>query len=192
MGKLEVKGFECPSQESSKPRQGNVALFIDWENIYLTLRNDKKEIDVEPILRFCRTRGHIVMARAYIDTQGWNPYKLKKLYTLGLEAVSVPKWGYENGNGHSKSIGDTMIVCDAMESLYTRKDISTFVIATGDKDFIPLIRKIGEFRDEKEVAVIGVKSSTADALTEECIRVEGTYMYYADVCREYSSKGMES
>jgi len=186
MGELDVRELEYPSQDDGRSRLGNVALFIDWENIYLTLRNDKKEIDIEPILRFCRTRGRVVIARAYIDSRGWSPHKLKKLYTLGLDAVSIPKWEYcENGNGHSKGIGDTMIVCDAMEVLHTREDISTFVIATGDKDFIPLIRKIGEHRDEKEVVVVGVKSSMADALIEECRRVGGTYLYYADVCREY-------
>lgn len=60
------------------------------------------------------------------------------LYMQGVEARYVP--------GAAKSNATSVQLCiDAMEVLFHRSDINTFVIVTGDRDYLPLIQHLHRY-----------------------------------------------
>lgn len=61
-------------------------------------------------------------------------------------------------------------MCDVLKCLYEDPHIDTFVIASSDKDFVPLIRSITQYHIKKRIVVIGVRKSTARLVIEECAR----------------------
>jgi len=58
------------------------------------------------------------------------------------------------------------LVIDALELCYAREHIDTFVIASGDSDFVPLASKLRE--NDKYVIGIGVKMSTSPVFVKAC------------------------
>lgn len=61
-----------------------------------------------------------------------------------------------------------MMICDVIESLYEKPEIETYVLLTGDKDFLPVIREIAS--KGKEMILINVSQTEARCLIEECER----------------------
>jgi hypothetical protein len=58
------------------------------------------------------------------------------------------------------------LVIDALELCYAREHIDTFVIASGDSDFVPLASKLRE--NDKYVIGVGVKNSTSPVFVKAC------------------------
>jgi hypothetical protein len=69
------------------------------------------------------------------------------------------------------------MVVDALDLCYSRAHIDTFVIASGDSDFSPLVSKLRE--NNKLVIGVGVKNSTSDLLLENC----DEFIFYEDLLR---------
>jgi len=65
-----------------------------------------------------------------------------------------------------KNSADMRLVIDALELCYAREHIDTFVIASGDSDFVPLASKLRE--NDKYVIGIGVKQSTSPVFVKAC------------------------
>ena len=79
------------------------------------------------------------------------------LYLLGFDTHNVL------GTEH-KNAADMKLCIDAMEILYTRPEISTFVLIAGDRDYIPVIQHLK--RKAKVVRVVGFQGSmSGDLLT---------------------------
>ena len=57
------------------------------------------------------------------------------LYLLGVEAHNVL------GTEH-KNAADMRLCIDAMEILYTRQNIQSFILVAGDRDYIPVIQHL--------------------------------------------------
>ncbi len=159
-----------------------VALFIDHYNILdgckkIGINNYNYAVLVEA----ANKEGQMVLGRVYLLTDRSNVENLYKFFEFGIEPVYAPQ--YRTGDGDkSKSLADPMLVCDIMQTLYERPFIETFVIVSGDKDFIPVIRRIAEHG--KRVIVIGVEASTADPLIEECNRLNFDFLDYTDMHRD--------
>jgi uncharacterized LabA/DUF88 family protein len=117
---------------------GNLALFCDFENIALGVR-DKK---------------------AYCD---WERYKTFKptMHEAAFELIEIP-----HVRQSGKNSADIRMVVDALDLCYTKEHIDTFVIISGDSDFSPLVSKLRE--NAKTVIGVGVKNSTSDLLTANC------------------------
>ncbi len=143
-----------------------IALFIDNDNIEISCTNTiKKSYDYDILIKECEKYGRIVLSKVYFDT-----IKSRRLYELfkrGIVPVYTPC--YPNGNMR-KSLADPMIICDVMRTLYEKPYIDTFIIVSGDKDFVPLIRSICQHHDKKRLIVIGVDNSAAELVIEECNR----------------------
>ncbi len=58
------------------------------------------------------------------------------------------------------------LVIDALELCYAREHIDTFVIASGDSDFVPLANKLRE--NDKFVIGLGVKQATSPVFVKAC------------------------
>ncbi len=155
------------TDETHRP---DVAVFIDFENIYISTREKYgSNPNFEYIMEHCGSYGRIVIARAYAD---WYQFSriTNALYANGIEPRYVPTYYYtqdqeRNGNGTAiKNSADIHLVIDAMRTLYSNPNIQTFVLVTGDRDFIPLVNTIRQHG--KQVVVIGVAESTSSHLAQ--------------------------
>jgi len=159
-----------------------VALFIDHYNILdgckkIGINNYNYAVLVEA----ANKEGQMVIGRVYLLTDRSNVENLYKFFEFGIEPVYAPQ--YRTGDeDKSKSLADPMLICDIMQTLYERPFIKTFIIVSGDKDFIPVIRRIAE--QGKRVIVVGVEGSTADPLIKECNRLHFDFLDYTDMHRD--------
>lgn len=119
-----------------------VATLIDYDNIYVTMKEDfviddfKFETLPQVIRRISLNIGKINFARAYANWANRGPAIMQSFGANLINVVHVfPK---ENGKDRS----DASIIIDAMKLLYTNKRISNFVLFSGDSDFRELALEI--------------------------------------------------
>lgn len=137
-----------------------IALFIDFENLVTNTGITPSSFDLQPSLDRLLEKGKVIFRRAYCD---WSRFKEAKahLHELGVELVEVPP-----STRAGKNSADMRLVIDALELCYAREHIDTFVIASGDSDFVPLASKLRE--NDKFVIGIGVKQSTSPVFVKAC------------------------
>jgi uncharacterized protein (TIGR00288 family) len=162
-----------------------VALFIDHYNILNGCNNvGIPGYNYDALVEVASKTGRMVLGRVYLITDETSGGKLYRFFELGIKPVYTPQ--YRAGAEDSpKSLADPMMVCDIMQTLYERPFIKTFVIVSGDKDVIPVIRKISEHG--KRAIIIGVERSTAQALTTECARLNFKFLTYETLHRDFKS-----
>ncbi|QIK38422.1 NYN domain-containing protein [Caldichromatium japonicum] len=154
-------------------RKDDVAVFIDFENIYISVREKyKTNPNFEYITDHCAKYGRVVIARAYAD---WYQFSrvTNALYANGIEPRYVPTYYYSDERDPSpgsaiKNSVDIHLVIDAMRTLYNNPNIQVYVLVTGDRDrdrdFIPLLNTIR--RHGKRVVVIGVAKAASSHLAQ--------------------------
>src|SRR5262249_54601224 len=146
----------------------DVAVFIDFENVYVSVRD---KLDANPnfemIMDRCEDLGRVVIARAYADWYRY-PRVTSALYANGIEPMYVPTYYYDRDLGRTgraiKNSVDMNLCIDAMKTLFTNTNIAKFVLATGDRDFIPLVNSIRQ--QGKEVIVIGIGGAASAHLAQ--------------------------
>lgn len=147
--------------------KGDVAVFIDFENIYVSLRNEHgTDPNFELLMDKCAEYGRVIIARAYADWYRY-PRVTSALYAHSIEPMYVPTYYYDRddtGAGAQKNSVDIHLVIDAMKTLYSYPNISTYILATGDRDFIPLVNTIRQYG--KKVVVIGVAGAASTHLAQ--------------------------
>jgi len=79
-----------------------------------------------------------------------------------VEMIEIP----QRIHGPRKNAADIKMAVDALELSFERDYITTFVIATGDSDFTPLVQKLRELN--KRVVGIGLRDSTSKLLPAAC------------------------
>jgi uncharacterized LabA/DUF88 family protein len=155
----------------------NLAVFCDFENIALGVRDAKYEkFDIGRVLEKLLLKGSIVVKKAYCD---WDRYKEFKIgmHAAAFELIEIPHRGQSGKNS-----ADIRMVVDALDLCYTKGHVDTFVIVSGDSDFSPLVSKLRE--NAKTVIGVGVKNSTSDLLIANC----DEFIYYDDLVREDEAK----
>jgi len=151
----------------------NMALFCDFENIALGVREAKyAKFDVAKVLERLLLKGSIVVKKAYCD---WDRYKEFKapMHAAAFELIEIP-----HIRQSGKNSADIRMVVDALDLCYTKEHVDTFVLLSGDSDFSPLVSKLRE--NDKTVIGVGVKNSTSDLLIANC----DEFIYYDDLVRE--------
>ena len=151
----------------------NMALFCDFENIALGVRDAKYEkFDIGKVLERLLLKGSIVVKKAYCD---WERYKAFKapMHEASFELIEIP-----HVRQSGKNSADIRMVVDALDLCYTKAHVETFVIISGDSDFSPLVSKLRE--NNKMVIGVGVKNSTSDLLIANC----DEFIFYDDLVRE--------
>jgi uncharacterized protein (TIGR00288 family) len=159
------------------PTDNNLALFCDFENIALGVRDaEYSRFDIKRILERLLVKGSIVVKKAYCD---WDRYKGFKptMHEAAFELIDIP-----HVRQSGKNSADIRMVVDALDLCYTKSHVNTFVIISGDSDFSPLVSKLRE--NAKTVIGIGVKNSTSDLLINSC----DEFIYYDDLVREHEQK----
>jgi len=155
----------------------NLAVFCDFENIALGVRDAKYEkFDIGRVLEKLLLKGSIVVKKAYCD---WDRYKEFKtaMHAAAFELIEIPHRGQSGKNS-----ADIRMVVDALDLCYTKGHVDTFVVVSGDSDFSPLVSKLRE--NAKTVIGVGVKNSTSDLLIANC----DEFIYYDDLVREDEAK----
>jgi len=159
------------------PEITNMALFCDFENLALGVRDAKyAQFDMQKVLERLLLKGSIIVKKAYCD---WERYKAFKasMHEAAFELIEIP-----HVRQSGKNSADIRLVVDALDLCYTKAHIDTFVILSGDSDFSPLVSKLRE--NNKCVIGVGVKKSTSDLLIANC----DDFLFYDDVVREQEQK----
>src|ERR1700761_8492970 len=155
----------------------NMALFCDFENIALGVRDAKyAQFDINRVLERLLVKGSIVVKKAYCDWERYRDFK-KAMHEASFELIEIP-----HVRMSGKNSADIRMVVDALDLCYTKSHVDTFVIVSGDSDFSPLVSKLRE--NNKTVIGIGVKNSTSDLLIGCC----DEFIYYDDLVREGERK----
>jgi len=138
-----------------------IALFIDHENLSIGAREIGRGFDVGPIMDALAERGRVVARRAYAD---WTLFAddRRTLTQHNCELIDIP----QRTGTVRKNAADIKLAVDAMELAYERGFVSTFVIASGDSDFTPLVAALRALN--RRVIGIGVKGSTSGLLPPAC------------------------
>ena len=155
-----------------RDQTSNMALFCDFENIALGVRDAKyDDLDITRVLERLLLKGSIVVKKAYAD---WDRYKTFKrsMHEAAFELIDIP-----HVRQSGKNSADIRLVVDALDLCYTKSHVDTFVIISGDSDFSPLVSKLRE--NDKTVVGLGVRNSTSDLLMANC----DEFIYYDDLVR---------
>jgi len=143
-----------------------VAAFVDFENIrYSTINSFGREPDPTSWRDKAMTYGLMGVARAYADfDQHPQPVRMR-LDVAGFEAQHYPAKRTTDQNGREKiqSRSDLNFVVDIINTALTRPDIKTFLLFTGDKDFIRLVTTLRN-RLGRRVVICGVPGSVSPDL----------------------------
>jgi uncharacterized protein (TIGR00288 family) len=145
------------------PSEDRIALFIDFENLAIGAREDLggHVFNLKPIADALAERGRVVVRRAYAD---WNLFEefRRNLVEHHVEMIEIP----QRLGSVRKNAADIKMAVDAIELSFEREYITTFVIATGDSDFTPLVHKLRELN--RKVVGIGLRASTSALLPPAC------------------------
>src|SRR5437870_8086610 len=159
------------------PEITNMALFCDFENIALGVRDAKyAQFDMQKVLERLLLKGSIIVKKAYCDWERYKEFKAS-MHEAAFELIEIP-----HVRMSGKNSADIRMVVDALDLCYTKAHVDTFVIVSGDSDFSPLVSKLRE--NDKVVIGVGVKKSTSDLLTANC----DEFIFYDDLVREKKKK----
>jgi uncharacterized protein (TIGR00288 family) len=158
---------------NSQTDNRTIALFCDFENIALGVRDAHfPQLDINLVIERVLLKGSIVVRKAYCDWTRYKDFKVP-MHQAGFELIDIP-----HVSQSGKNSADIRMVVDALDLCYTKPHVDTFVIASGDSDFSPLVSKLLE--NNKSVVGVGVKNSTSDMLVQRC----NEFIYYDDLVRE--------
>lgn len=150
----------------NRPQEGEAAIFIDFENLYLRLHTYLDEKDhpediiiemVEELRRYLRelnhTRTSTIYAYADFGALEHTGEKLKKqLYLAGIEPRFVPEHLQKNAS-------ELQLCIDACNLLHNRPQLHSFVVLTGDRFYLPLIQQFKRFGSHTFVAAFSFPPS---------------------------------
>lgn len=175
------------------PSGDDVALFIDWENFKISLAVGHRLPNVSALKEEAANYGRVVVAKAYADWVARAP-ELRgasqfandppALYAAGIEPVYVPTrlpWGDGRSPGSDRGVRvknsvDVKMTADCIECSHSHPNISTYILVTGDSDFIHVVNALRTMG--KRVVIVGVSWSTSRRLADQ---VDGLILYDADV-----------
>lgn len=141
--------------------EDRIALFLDFENLALGARDRHQKLDLSVVTDALSERGRVVVRRAYADWNLFSEYR-QALTSERIEMIEIP----QRTGMTRKNAADIKLAVDAMELAFLRDFVTTFVIASGDSDFTPLVLKLRELN--KIVIGVGVEGSTSELLPGAC------------------------
>ncbi|PEN14767.1 NYN domain-containing protein [Longibacter salinarum] len=143
-------GHRHSSRGTSAAASDRAAIFVDYDNLYRTLRAQSNRggsaadytFEIFNEVRRYLEEGDdtpTTLAHAYADfvnlPDGGGLDVQDRLYSEGVDPVLTP--------AHAQANASELALCiDAATLLSERPDIGTVVIITGDRSFVPLVRSI--------------------------------------------------
>jgi len=156
-----------PAGGSTQPAAGSeVAVFVDFENIrYSTINSFGREPDPLTWRDKALKYGLMAIARAYADFEQHPPAVRNRLDVAGFEAQHYPAKRTIDQQGREKIVSrsDLNFAIDIINTALGRPDIRTFLLFTGDKDFIRVVTTLRN-RLGRRVVICGVPGSVSPDL----------------------------
>lgn len=120
----------------------NVAVFVDYENVHKTLKENKTNVIRDGFfdrIRECfKERGRrIVKIAVYCNFDNEDLYESHHqslLQSYGVETIHTSNQG--------KNFADLQLTIDVMNAMYLNNNIDEFIIMSNDKDMTPLLNNI--------------------------------------------------
>lgn len=140
---------------------GEVALFIDFENVRYGLKNNYgREPDPQVLMAKARKYGPVALALAYADFTEHPDYFRRKLEVAGITPRDIARRSPDVAH---KSSSDMAMLVDIIDCLLDRPTLHTLVLMTGDSDFIRVVAR-ARHRFGKKVIISGVPGSVSNDL----------------------------
>ncbi|HEY6158548.1 MAG TPA: NYN domain-containing protein, partial [Gemmatimonadales bacterium] len=137
----------------------NAALLIDFDNVTMGIRSDLQS-ELKRLLQSEIIRGKVAVQRAYADWRRYPQY-IVPLSESSIDLIFAPAYG-----SNKKNATDIRLAIDALELVFTRPEIGTFILLSGDSDFSSLVLKLKEYG--KYVIGVGIRESSSDLLIQNC------------------------
>jgi uncharacterized protein (TIGR00288 family) len=137
----------------------NAALLIDFDNVTMGIRSDLGR-ELRSLLSSDIIKGKVAVQRAYADWRRFPQY-IVSLTESSIDLIFAPAYG-----ASKKNATDIRLAIDALELVFTRPEIGTFILLSGDSDFSSLVIKLKEYG--KYVIGVGIKESSSDLLIQNC------------------------
>ena len=137
----------------------NAALLIDFDNVTMGIRSDL-QTELKRLLQSDIIRGKVAVQRAYADWRRYPQYVVP-LSESSIDLIWAPAYG-----SNKKNATDIRLAVDAMELVFTRPEIGTFILLSGDSDFSSMVLKLKEYG--KYVIGVGIRESSSDLLIQNC------------------------
>src|SRR5205823_1471272 len=120
------------------PHAPNAALLIDFDNVTMGIRSDLGK-ELRSLLSSEIIRGKVAVQRAYADWRRYPQY-IVPLSEASIDMIFDPSYGSSKKNATA-----IRIAIDALELVFTRPEIGTFILLSGDSDFSSLVIKLKEY-----------------------------------------------
>jgi hypothetical protein len=136
--------------------KGGLAVFVDYENVKNS--NGRVLLPDEVIDAICRdvarfgTTSFVNVYLAVGLPESPAPVSnglMYRVFKAGGTAVLCPS--FRNGTNAPKNLADPTAIIDIGESLFAHPEVNRYVLATGDKDFIPAVRKLRMYGKEVRI-----------------------------------------
>jgi uncharacterized protein (TIGR00288 family) len=137
----------------------NAALLIDFDNVTMGIRSDLNA-ELRSLLSSDIVKGKVSVQRAYADWRRYPQY-IVPLSESSIDLIFAPAYG-----SSKKNATDIRLAIDALELVFTRPEIGTFILLSGDSDFSSLVIKLKEYG--KYVIGVGIRESSSDLLVQNC------------------------
>ena len=149
----------APIQATFSPHAPNAALLIDFDNVTMGIRSDLGN-ELRNLLSSDIIKGKVAVQRAYADWRRYPQY-IVPLAESSIDMIMAPAYG-----SSKKNATDIRLAVDAMELVFTRPEIGTYILLSGDSDFASLVTKLKEYG--KYVIGVGIRESSSDLLVMNC------------------------
>lgn len=144
---------------NTRKTSGNAALLIDFDNVTMGIRSDLQH-QLKELLNSEIIKGKVAVQRAYADWRRYPQY-IVPLSESSIDLIFAPAFG-----SNKKNATDIRLAIDALELVFTRPEINTFILLSGDSDFSSLVLKLKEYG--KWVIGVGIRESASDLLVQNC------------------------
>ncbi len=150
-----------PGRHLSQPpvHAPNAALLIDFDNVTLGVQKDLTK-ELRTLLNSDIIKGKVAVQRAYADWRRYPQY-IVPLSESSIDLIFAPAFGT-----NKKNATDIRLAIDAIELVFTRPEIGTFILLSGDSDFSTMVIKLKEYG--KYVIGVGIRESASDLLIQNC------------------------
>jgi len=143
-------GYRQPGQAATAASADRAAIFIDYDNLYHTLRNQSSRggsaadytFEIFNEVRRYLEEGDdtpTIFARAFADfvrlPDGGGLDVQDRLYREGIDPVFTPTNAQSNAS-------ELKLCIDAVTVLNQQAEAQTIVIITGDRSYVPLVRSV--------------------------------------------------
>lgn len=137
----------------------NAALLIDFDNVTMGIRSDLGK-ELRTLLSSDIIKGKVAVQRAYADWRRYPQY-IVPLTEASIDLIYAPAYG-----SSKKNATDIRLAIDALELVFTRPEIGTIILMSGDSDFSSLVIKLKEYG--KYIIGVGIRESSSDLLVMNC------------------------